>query len=831
VIKTPWRLAGRFLARDWRSGEVLVLLAALVVSVSAMSAVTFFTDRVRGAVSQQAGEALAADLRVESINPLPGEMREAAVRRGLATADVLSFRSVVAAGETTSLADVRGVTAGYPLRGVVQVADGLAGVPENASGIPARGEVWAEPSLMARLGSVVGDELEIGRLRLKIVRTLEFRPDEGWRLMEIAPTVLLNYDDVLESGLLAPGSIAQYVGLYAGDTVAVEAFRGELESSLLRPQDEVEDFRDGRPEVGAAVANAERFLVLSALVSVLLGGVAVAMAARRFVARRLDAVALMKCLGARHREVLRLNILQLLILVLVAGVLGCLIGLIVQFGLTALLADFIEAQLPPPSLQGAVLGPLTALVVALGCALPPLLQLGGVPPARVLRNDLGPPPLRFTTIYGVAAAAVTALLYVLFGDFELIAYLLGGAVATFFVLYFAGRLLVLALQRLRGGVGVAWRYGIANVARRGHESSVQVVAFGIGLMVLLLLTSVRTELMTEWQATLPESAPNHFLINIQPAERDALAAALVAAGVPEPPMTPLVRARMSHINGVPVDDYPAATERGRDELEDETNLTWSADLPPANQLASGEWWGEVINVPEISLEEELRAAIGVELGDEITYALGGESLTARLTSTRTVQWDSFRPNFFMVLSPGAIEGFAHTYITSLYVAPEQRRVTVDLVRQFPSVSVFDIGAVLEQVRRSMDRAALAVQYVFLFTLAAGVMVLLAAIQSTRDERMFESAVLRTLGARRSVVLQGVAAEFTALGLLAGTLAAVGAATIGFLVATQLFQLDFVPGIALWLGGLLAGALVVGISGTLAVRSVVNHSPVATLRGA
>jgi putative ABC transport system permease protein len=818
------------LARDWRSGEVLVLLAALVVAVAAMSAVTFFTDRVRAAVSQQANEALAADLRVESVDPLPDTMRELARRHGLATADVVSFRSVVLAGEATSLADIRGVTDLYPLRGVVQVADQLGSMPRNARGAPQRGEVWAEPSLLARLGATVGDEIEVGSLRLRIGATLEFRPDEGWRFMEIAPTALMNREDVLASGLLAPGSIAEHAGLYAGDSDALAAFREDLDA-LLRPQDEVEDFRDGRPEVRAAVTNAERFLVLAALVSVLLGGVAVAMAARRFVARRLDAVALMKCLGAQHREVLRLHVVQLMVLVVVAGVIGCAFGFIAQFGLTALLADFIEAQLPPPSWQGAALGPVTAFAVAVGCALPPLLQLGDVPPARVLRNDVGPPPLRFATIYGVAAAAVTALLYLLFGDFELIAYLLLGAVATFFVLYFAGRLLVLALQRVRGRVGVAWRYGIANVARRGRESSVQVVAFGIGLMVLLLLTSVRTELMSEWQATLPDGAPNHFLINIQPEEREAVAATLVDAGVPEPSFTPLVRARITHVNGVPAADYPALTPRGRDELDDETNLTWSAELPAANELSSGEWWSEGAEIPELSLEEDLRAEIGLELGDEVTYAIGGDSLTVRLTNTRFVHWDSFRPNFFMVLSPGAIEQFAHTYITSLYVAPEQRTLTVDLARRFPSVSVFDIGAVLEQVRRSMDRAALAVQYVFLFTLAAGVMVLLAAIQATRDERLFESAVLRTLGARRSVVLQGVAAEFTALGLLAGTLAAVGAATIGYLVATQLFQLDFVPGLALWVGGLVAGALVVGISGTLAVRSVINQSPVATLRGA
>jgi putative ABC transport system permease protein len=461
--------------------------------------------------------------------------------------------------------------------------------------------------------------------------------------------------------------------------------------------------------------------------------------------------------------------------------------------------------------------------------LPPLLQLGGVPPARVLRNDLDPPPLRFATIYGVAAAAVTAMLYLLFRDLQLIVYLLAGTVGTFAVLYGAGRVLVLLLQRVRGGVGISWRYGIANVARRGRESSVQVVAFGLGLMVLLLLTSVRTELMTNWRAQIPESAPNHFLINIQPAERDGVAAALTAGGLQSPEFTPLLRARIVRINGRPAAEH-RPTEEGRRELG-ESNLTWTAELGPDNEVVEGAWWGTSPQEPQLSMEDGMRRALGLSIGDEVTYAIGGEELTVRLTSTRRVQWDSFRPNFFMVLSPGAADQFAHTYITSVYVPPDLRKVTVDVVRQFPSVSVIDVGAVLDQVRRSMDRAALAVQYVFLFTLAAGVMVLLAAIQSTRDERMFESAVLRTLGARRSVVLQGVAAEFTTLGLLAGLLAAVGASSIGYFLATRLFRLDYSPSLVLWAGGLLAGAALVGISGTLAVRSVVNQSPVATLRGA
>jgi putative ABC transport system permease protein len=826
----PWSLAGRLLARDWRSGEVLVLLAALVVAVAAMSAVTFFTDRVRQAVAQQAGEALAADLRLESISPLPSAYRDAAKRHGLAIADVVSFRSVVLVGEASSLADVRGVSEGYPLRGAVQVADELSAVPRNVTGIPQRGEVWAEPSLLARLGANVGDQIEVGTLSLRVTQTLEFRPDEGWRFMEIAPTVLLNLVDVESSGLLAPGSIAEYEALYAGNDRAVADFRRELEPLLTRDQ-ELEDFRDGRPEVRESVANAERFLVLSALVSVLLGGVAVAMAARRFVARRLDAVALMKCLGAKHAEVLRLNLAQLLLLVLAAGVIGSAIGFVAQFGLTALLADFVEAQLPAPSGRDIVLGPITALAVAVGCALPPLLQLGAVPPARVLRNDLGPPPLRYTTIYGVATAAVTAMLFFLFRDLELIVYLLVGAALTFAALFLAGASLVAALQRVRGSVGIAWRYGIANVARRGRESSVQVVAFGIGLMVLLLLTLVRTELMVEWQQTLPAGAPNHFLINIQPAERAAMGATLTDYGIDNPQFTPLVRARISHVNGRPVAEFQARTERGRNELEDEINLTWAEALNPDNEIVAGSWWQPGDATPQLSLEEELLAEIGLELGDEVTYAIGGESFTVRVTSSRRVHWDSFRPNFFMVLNPGQIEQFAHTYITSFHVPPDRRSITTDLVRRFPGVSVIDIGAVLDQVRRAMDRASLAVQYVFLFTLAAGLMVLLAAIQATRDERMFESAVLRTLGARRSTVLQGVAAEFTALGLLSGTLAAVGAGAIGYFIATNLFQLDYFPGPGLWLSGLVAGAAIVGISGTLAVRSVVNEAPVVTLRGA
>jgi putative ABC transport system permease protein len=816
------------LVRDWKAGETVVLLVALLVAVAAMSAVGFFTDRVRQAVSQQAGEALAADLRLESDYPIDPELTERALARELAIAEVVNFRSVVLAGSASSLADVRGVTSGYPLRGEVRIADGLAAQPYTAAGVPAPGEVWAEPSLLARLGAQVGDSVEVGQLELRVTRTLEFRPDEGWRFMEIAPTVLLNFADIERTGLVQPGSVVEYERLFAGPERAVGAFRQEIEP-LIGLDQELEDIRDGRPEVRSSVERAERFLILSALVSVLLGGVAVAMAARRFLTRHLDGVALMKCLGARHRDVLRLTLTQLLLLAAFAGIAGTAIGFVTQQGLTVLLDDLVEAQLPPPTLRGAFIGPITALTVALGFALPPLLRLRSVPPARVLRHDLEPPPLGYTVVYGIAAAAVTVMLYWLFGDLPLILYLLVGSALTFLALYGAGRVLVHVLQHFRGRVGVAWRYGVANVARRGVESSVQVVAFGIGLMVLLLLTVVRTQLMDTWQATLPESAPNHFLINIQPAERLLVTDVLQRHGIGEPVFTPLVRARISHVNGIPVNEYPARDERAADELRDDLNLTWAAELSPDNELLAGEWWTAAQARPQVSIEEELLEEIGLALGDELTYSVAGQALTAEITSERRVHWDSFRPNFFMVLNPGVLDAFPQTYITSFFVEVGQRGATLDLARELPGVSVIDIDAVLDQVRSAMDRAALAVQYVFMFTFAAGIMVLLAAIQSTRDERLYESAVLRTLGAGRGVVLQGVAAEFIALGLLAGTLGAIGAGLIGYFVAGELFELDYLPGPMLWLTGLVAGGLIVGTAGTLAARSVVNEPPVSTLR--
>jgi putative ABC transport system permease protein len=583
-------------------------------------------------------------------------------------------------------------------------------------------------------------------------------------------------------------------------------------------------------QLNSAIDRASRFLNLASLASVLLAAVAVAMGARRYAARHIDTVALMKCMGASQGFVLSISLIELTLLAVSAVAVGASLGYLAQSGLAWLLRDLIRTELPPASLAPLPIALVTVMAMLIGFALPPLLQLKNTPPGRVLRKTAEAPPLRFGLSYVFALAALFAILWSLVRDTELVASLFVGVLGVGAVLAAAGYGLVRLTGRLRGGVGIAWRYGLANVSRRGGGSVVQIVAFGLGLMVLLLLAVVRGDLLADWRRSLPNDVPNNFLINIRPDERQSLEDFLQAHGLGQPQMYPMVRARMTAINEAPAESIKLKAENGRGLLEREQNLTWAATLMDDNELIAGRWWEpEDFGKPLVSISSEYQESLGLKLGDTLTFDVAGETLNVTVASIRKIRWDSFRPNFFLVFPPKLLDGAAGTYMTSIYLTEKQRPSLVDLVRQFPTVSVFDVDAILKQIRDIMDRASLAVQYVFLFTLAAGVVVLLAAVQSTRDERRYESAMLRTLGASRSTVLQGVAAEFSALGFLSGTLAAFGATGIGWILARRLFSLQFAVDPWVWVLGLVCGTILVGVSGTLATRRVVNTPPIVTLR--
>lgn len=821
----------RSFPRELRSGEVLVLLAAVVLAVGALTAVGFLTDRISKAVERQANEVLAADLRLRSQEPIAEEWRERARDYGLETVDMVSFPSVVYRGEESALTRLVGVGAGYPLRGGVRVSDRLFGTEQPAEGIPAEGTVWADGALMARLDADIGDELEIGSATFEIAAVVTYRPDQSIGFASLAPTLLMNEADVETTGLIGVGSRVAYTLLVAGMPDDVQRFNSDIEDSLPESL-RLRSAEESSERAFAAADRAQRFLSLTAVISLLLSAVAIAMSARRFAHRRMDAVALMKSLGATQSFVIAVVLVQLVLVGLIGVIAGSAVGFVAESVLSWILADILAGDLPEPGFAPVLLASGSALVLLVGFALPSLLQLKNTPPLRVLRHDAMPPAPSRILVAGLSLAAVAALLYRSVGDATMLAVVLGGLVGIAAVLYLVGRAMVAALGRFRSGVGVAWRYGLANVSRRGRASAIQVVAFGLGLTVLLLLTLVRTDLLEGWRKTLDENAPNQFLINIQPHETESVADVFRARDVEPPEFSPLVRARMTKINDISVKEREYPDPDASWFVNREQNLSWSDSLDPSNEVVDGQWWPVGYDGPPlVSIEQEVAVETGIVVGDVLEFEVAGQTVEAEVASIREINWDSFRPNFFLVLSPGALEAFPTTYIASMRIEPAERDSLVALVRQHPTVSVIDLDSVLQQVRSIIEKASLAVQAVFFFTLAAGIAVLFAAVQATIDERRFESAMLRAFGARKRIVFAGVMAEFAALGAAAGLLASAGASILAAIVATELFNLPYSFSPTLWIAGVTAGIGVVCVSGYFAARSAINSAPVDVLRGA
>jgi putative ABC transport system permease protein len=665
-LTTTAKLAMKLLVRDWRAGELTVLVIALLIAVAAMTGVAFLTDRVGQAVEMRAAESLAADLRLASTRGISQDYEASAAQEGLRTARVTSMPSVVFAGEANALAAVRAVTRGYPLRGQLKTSEKLLGEVQVTRETPPPGEAWASPRLMARLGVDTGAELEVGGAVLTLGRVLDFRPDEGWSFVDLAPTLLINDEDLAGTGLIQPGSRVAYRMLIAGDRDNIEAFKPQLEASLQEGE-RLSDIKDTNPQIRSSMERAGRFLNLASLVSVLLAAVAVAMAARRYSHRHRDRIALMKCMGASQSLIFRSSVLQLLALAVTGGVIGAVLGYLAQLGLAWIMRDMIGAALPAPGMEPAVLGMITALSILGGFALPDLAQMGKTPPLRVLRHDIDPPPLRYGISWLAGVAAVLALLLWIMRDTRLVLTIFAGAAATFLALGASGWLLVKSLRGFRGAAGVAWRYGLANLGRRGRESVIQVVAFGLGLMVLLLLSTVRTELMDTWRQSLPENAPNQFLINIQPHEVEAMDAFFRDQKLDAPRFVPLVRARMTSINGQDVTQMTFEDPQGESWARRDANLSWAATLQEDNRVIEGRFWNPDSTVTEVSVEQDFGRELGLSLGDEVGFDVAGELVTATVSSFRTVEWDSFSPNFFMVFSPGVLDGSPATFISSLYI--------------------------------------------------------------------------------------------------------------------------------------------------------------------
>lgn len=831
---TAFKLGLRQLRRDWSAGELTVLMLALIIAVASVSSVNFFTNRIQLALENQSNDLLGGDLVFSSSNPVADERIAAAVSAGLKIAKTVEFPSMVLAADashpSSQLVALKAVSNAYPLRGRVHVTNELFGATTAVSEAPALGTVWVGSQVLTQLGLEVGDSLSVGSAELVVAAILITEPvQSGGMLFGFAPRLLMNIDDLAASQLVQPASRVTHRLLLAGDADRLAALQRDWQKGLL-PGERLNSIKDARPQIKTAMDRAEAFLGLAALVSVLLAAAAVAMAARRFVSRHFDNCAVMRCLGAEQGFISRLYLWQMLVLGMVASCVGVLLGYLAQWGLVAFLGPLADIELPQPGSWPVVLGFLTGMITLLGFAIPPIMRLANVPTLRVLNRDLGSVGLNTATAYAVGITAFIVLTLLQAQSVKLAVTMIFGLLLLLLLLTFLAALLLMFLKRLVSHAGAGWRFGLVNISRRARQSVIQMVGFSIGLMALLLLALVRTDLLDEWQGRLADNTPNRFLINIQSAQVDQVKAFFGAENIDVPALYPMVKARLVEINGqaVVVDDF--VTERGKRLVSREFNLSWAAAMQQDNQIVAGRWWGEAEHdKPLLSVEAGLAKELGLGLGDRLTYSAAGQSFTAEIASLRSVDWDSFNANFFVLAPPQLLEAFPVSYISAFHLPESQQLVLSRLLQQFPNITVFDVAGILAQVRNIIERVTMAVEYVFLFTLLAGLMVMYAAIYATLDERIHEAAILRTLGARRSQLLRSIILEYAGLGLLSGLVASSVAGVVGMLVAERIFELDYVPGLSLWLAGSLIGALGVGLAGTLGTRFVINQPPLKTLR--
>ncbi len=824
------RLGARMMRRDARAGELRLLVLALVVAVAAVTSVGFLADRVGRALERDAGQMLGADLVLDADAPIDAGFLQAARDRGLEVSRTMQFPTMASAGDAAQLVSLKAVEPGYPLRGRLSVADApyAEGVPTRD--IPAPGTAWADAQLLALLDIGVGDTIGVGDSRLRVARVITYEPDRGLQFVNVAPRLMVRASDLPATGLVAPGSRIGYALLAAGQPDAVAAYSTWLQQHLQRGQ-KLATLESGRPEVRRTLDRAQRFLSLVALLAVLISAVAVALAAGRFMTRHRDGIAVMRCLGAVQPQVTRMLLAEFTLVGLFASAAGCLLGYAAHQGLVLALGNLIDTELPAASGVPAVQGLVTGVLLLLGFALPSLAQLRHVPPARVLRRDAETLRARSAAGYALGAAGFALLIWWFAGNARLGAVVAGGFLAAFAVFALVAWLCMLGLARLRGAAAglPALRFALAGVVRRRAATITQVCALAIGLMALLLLAMTRTDLVAGWQRTLPPDAPNRFLINIQPDQRQPVLDFLAGHGLDGVALWPMVRGRLVAVDGRPVGPADYDEPRAKRLVDREFNLSYGDALPAGNRIEQGRWLRP--DAHEVSIEAGLAEALRLAVGDVLTFDVAGQQVQVTVSGIRRVDWDSMQVNFFAVLSPAALQDLPQSWITSFHLPPDQQALPRELLRQFPNLTVFDVGSILNQLQSVLDQVVTAVQVLFVFTLAAGVLVLAAALTATRDERVREAAVLRALGATRSQLARAQRLEILAVGGLAGLLAAAGAAAIAWALSSYVFDFRITLSAWPWLAGIGAGMAAAWGGAALALRGVLRTPPLLTLREA
>ena len=813
----------------WRAGALRVLVFALVLAVSAITAVGFFTERVESALSQQGALLLGGDLGVLADHEIPAVFVERAQRQGLALTKTYEFPSMVVADELSQLVEIKAVDQGFPLRGDLTLGSTAFGAGQIVKSAPASGEAWIEPRLANLLDLKVGDQITVGEKNLLVSAMLLREPSRGGDMFSFAPRLMMSAQDLPATKLIQYGSRVKYQLLLSGDLKKIERYHAQMKPQLARGE-RIEDLRNARPEIKLALDKAEQFLGLSAMVSVILAMAAMLLSSMPYIKQSLDTFALMRCFGALQNTVLQVLALQTLLIAFFSALTGIAIGYAAQIGLAKLAGSLFVEALPPASLAPVLTGLAASLAMMMAVVLPHAWQMRKLTAMNILRRETLVQPISAQTKFLPAALVMTAMVVWQAQDLKIAISTMLAILALCFVVFifaygmvfFAKALIRLSPQNKSASTMMV---GVQGLKTRIALSTVQTIGFSMGLMVLMLLALIRGDLISNWQASLPEDAPNRFVINIQPQQIDGIKTFFNTQQIHDTSVFPMVKGRLVKINDEAVKSSQWQEERAKRLAEREFNLSWAATMQSDNKLVAGRWWlPDEHGQPYLSLEQDLAKTLGIKLGDKLTFDVAGNPLKLTVTSLRKVDWDTMRANFFAVTPPGVLDGFAASYISSFHLPLGADLSLNQLVKQYPNLTVIDIAALMQQVRGIMLKMSSTVEYVFIFSLITGVAVLYAALVATRDERLTEATLMRVFGASRRQVSMAYFTEFVLIGFAAALVATVAANVLAYYISIKVLDIPFQFNLTLAITTMLIATTAIPLAAWLGLRGFLNIPP-------
>ena len=701
------KIAWRIFSRDWKRGDLLNLIFAMAIAMASVSVIYLIIDRVESATNRQASEVLGADLVISSPKPVDSAWLEKADELQLTRADVVEFASVLSANDKLQLSAVKAVSNNYPLKGRIEIADTPYSEVAVVSGHPAKGKIWVEPRILAVLEANKGTQVELGYTDMDIAGTIMLQPGQGSTLFNIAPTAIIGLQDLAATRIIQPGSRVGYRYLFVGDTSKIADFQEWLKPQLDSSQRVVSVF-DESPMAGSAITRGKKYISLSSLLTLILLGVAIAMSANRYATRQFDMSALMRCFGMNNRQVLNIFLMILLMVSIVGIGVGAVLGFVFQSFMVNWLADLFGENLPPTQFSVLFLPMVTSFILLLGFAMPALIQLKSVPPMRVLRRQLEPMKASSWLVYGLAVISMMLVMYLQMGDLKLLLSVFAGLVLMGGIFALLSRLVLMQIRRLTRSKSAAINYSLRQLDANKGVTMLHLLAFSSTLFVIALVVIVKTELLSKWQESLGDEAPNHFMVNIPAADAEVVENLLLANQVKTTEIYPMVRGRVTKVNGELVKDALSEQAQQHNSLRRELNMTWTSDLPKGNKVVEGEWgWPQQISngpekqsaIPQISIEDKMAATLGLKLGDTLSFNIGSEEWTAEIASFRSIDWQTFTPNFYVIATPGSMDQFAPTYINAFFLPKDKKRLVADLTNKHPTAIIIELDRIFEEVKQ------------------------------------------------------------------------------------------------------------------------------------